>query len=235
VNGLLKIGSIENNPGVDTKAPLIDLFMGDTTFADGGLVGANSKIIALLSDENGINISSYDPQYNILATLDDSLFFVLNKYFECDVDNATRGKVNYPIDGLKPGQHHLTLKASDTFGNGAAQTISFHVSDQNGLQVEQWLNYPNPFSSITTFHFTHNRSGEDLEAVVTIFNTVGQTIWSTTYLINGSAYQVDLPSWDGTSTDGTKFGAGLYLMKLSVRSLLDGSKNEKITKVIISN
>lgn len=235
VNSSLKIGSLEKSPGPDTKGPGIELFMGDTTFVSGGIVGANSRIVAILSDQNGINISPFISANNIVATLDDTQSIVLNQYFVSDVDNAMRGKVNYPIDGIKPGQHLLTLKASDTYGNVSSESISFYVSDQVGLQVEQLLNYPNPFSSFTTFHFKHNRSGEDLEADVTIFNTVGQPVWSTTYLINSSAYQVDLPAWDGSSTDGTKFGAGLYLMKLSVRSLQDGSKNEKITKVIISN
>ncbi len=234
-NTSLKIGSMEKNPGVDSKGPRIELFMGDSTFVSGGLVGVNSKVIAILSDENGINIATFYPEKNIIATLDDQPSLLLNKYYEADVDNPTHGKVNYPIDGLKPGQHTLTLRASDTFGNSSVTSISFYVSEQSGIQVEQWLNYPNPFTTSTTFHFKHNRSGEDLEALVTIFNAVGQPVWSTTYLIYGSAYQVDLPGWDGTSADGTKFGAGLYLLKLSVRSVLDGSKNEKITKVIISN
>jgi hypothetical protein len=46
---------------------------------------------------------------------------------------------------------------------------------------------------------------------------------------------VDLPPWEGTAADGTKLEEGLYLMKLAVRSLLDGTKNERITKVILLN
>ena len=235
VNTSLKIGSAEKSPGTDSKAPQIELFMGDTTFTSGGIAGSNSRIIAILTDKNGINISTYASQNNIIAILDDTVSFTLNRYYQSDLDNVRRGKVNYPIDGLKPGQHYLTLRASDTFGNSSSTSISFFVSGQNGIQIEQWLNYPNPVSTSTTFHFKHNRSGEDLEAAVTIFNQVGQPMMSTTYQIYGSAYQVDLPTWDALATDGTKFAAGLYLLKLSVRSLLDGSKNEKITKVIISN
>ncbi len=62
-----------------------------------------------------------------------------------------------------------------------------------------------------------------------------RALLNSTYQIPNSSYQVDLPQWDGTYDNGTKLSGGLYLLKLSLRSLLDGSKNEKITKVIISN
>lgn len=231
----VKIGSLEKIPVTDSKGPTIELFMGDTTFVDGGIASSNSRIVVILSDENGINISNFKPQNNITAVLDDTLTFTLNKYYQSDVDNIKRGKVSYPVDDMKPGLHHLTLRASDTFGNISSFTISFSVSDQPGIQIEQWISYPNPVTSSATFHFKHNRSGEDLEAVVTVYDQLGQQMVSNTYLVNGSAYQVSLPSWEATTGSGAKLTAGLYLLKLSVRSLLDGSKNEKITKVIISN
>jgi hypothetical protein len=220
---------------LDSNGPDIDLFMGDTTFINGGLAGKSSRIVAILSDENGINVSGFTPQNALTAILDDTLSFSLNRYYESDVDNVTRGKVNYPIDNLKAGAHLLTLKATDTFGNASSSTISFSVSEQNGIQIEKWFNYPNPVSSTTTFRFQHNRSGEDLEAMVTVYDPLGQPVANSTYQVNNSAYQVDLPTWDASSPNGTKLGPGLYLLKLSVRSLLDGSKNDKITKVIISN
>ncbi len=231
----VKIGSLEKLPGTDSKGPTIELYMGDTTFVDGGISGSDSRIVAILSDENGINTSNFIPQNNITATLDDTVTFMLNKYYQSDVDNPKRGKVSYPVDDMKPGLHYITLRASDTFSNTSSASISFTVSDQPGIQIEQWISYPNPVTSSTTFHFKHNRSGEDLEAVVTVYDQVGQPMTSNTYLVNGSAYQVDLPVWNATTGSGTKLTGGLYLLKLSVRSLLDGSKNEKITKVIISN
>jgi len=231
----IKIGSLEKNPGIDTKAPTLDLYMGDTTYTAGGIVGTDSRIVAILSDEHGINISNFDPAHAILAVLDDSVSMILTDYYRSDVNHVQRGKVSYPLFGLKPGNHRLVFSASDVYGNRATATLPFTVSDQTGIQVEEWLAYPNPFASLATFHFKHNRSGEDLEAVVTVYNPVGQPLISNTYEVLGSEYQVDLPPWDGTTAGGTKLSPGLYLLKLSVRSLVDGSKNEKITKVIISN
>jgi Peptidase family C25 len=235
VQSSIKLGAVEKKPGPDTKGPSVQVFMGDSTFINGGITGTNSKIVAILSDESGINISNFTPEKSITAILDDTLTVILNKYYQSDVDNFNRGKISYPIDGLKAGQHHLKLTASDTYGNTNSASISFSVSDQAGIQIEDLFNYPNPVTSSTIFRFKHSRSGENLEAAVGIYDPLGQLLVYNTYQINESTYIVDLPSWDATLVNGTKLAGGLYLLKLSVRSLLDGSKNEKITKVIISN
>jgi hypothetical protein len=231
----IKVGAMEKNPGADLTGPSIDLFMGDTTFVDGGIVGRSSHIVAILKDENGIDISDFNPDNDITANLDDTLTLRINKYYLTDVDNSKRGKVVYPIDKIKPGHHRLTLSATDTYGNTSTTSIAFFVSEENGIDIEELLNYPNPVSSSTVVHFKHNRSGEDLEAMVTVYNQVGQPVMTSSYLVTNSAYQVDLPEWDATSANGTKLSGGLYLLKLSLRSVSDGSKIEKITKVIISN
>lgn len=231
----IKTGDTEADPGTDGSGPGIELFMGDTTFIPGGWTGTSSRIVAILTDASGIDISSYDSDNDILALLDDTLTLHLNAYYQTDVGTYTRGKVDYPIEGLKAGHHTLTLQATDIYGNTSSATLTFYVIDSPGIQIEQWLNYPNPFSTSTTFHFKHNRPGEDLEAAVTIFDRMGKVVNYSTYQIGSSTYKVDLPPWDGTSPDGNKLAEGLYLMKLTLRSLLDGTKNERIAKFILLN
>ncbi len=232
---IMKIGGKEKNPGIDTKGPDIQLFVGDSTFLNGGIASSNTQLVAILSDENGINISGFYSQNNITATLDDSLTFILNNYYLTDPGNIKRGKIKFPLDDLKAGQHELSLKATDTFGNAGSTAITFFVSDVNGIQIEQLLSFPNPALSDATFHFKHNRSGDDIEATITVYDQLGQPVFSSVDNVPNSPYHVNLPSWNLVGSGGTKLGAGLYLCKLLVRSLSDGSKNEKITKVIISN
>jgi len=231
----VKTGGQEAQTGTDASGPGIELFMGDTTFLPGGLVGPTSRIVAILTDENGIDISNYEPTNDIRGVLDDTLTINLNGYYQADVGTYRRGKVDYPIDGLSIGSHLITLHATDTYGNTSSATIPFTVTDSPGILIESWLNYPNPFSESTIFHFKHSRPGEDLEAAVTIFDRMGKVVLYNTYQIGSSTYKVDLPPWDGTSADGNKLSEGLYLMKLSLRSLLDGTKNERLAKVILVN
>jgi hypothetical protein len=229
------IGGLESSPASDNTPPQIQLFLGDTTFIPGGIVGPNTKIVAKLSDESGINISS-DPTGNeINASIDNGSPFILNDYYYSNLDNYKAGSLTFPLDGLEKGKHTLTLSASDTYSNRAIGTVDFVVTEGDQIQIEEFSNYPNPFYESTILEFTHTRPGEDLEVYLTILDLAGKIILNQTFEVFSSQYRVTLTEWDGKSASGTKLGQGVYLGKLSVRSLLDGSKNEQYTKLIILN
>jgi hypothetical protein len=229
------IGGLEENPPVDNTPPSIRLFLGDTTFVNGGKVGPNTKIVALLSDNSGINISSAPTGNDITAAVDEGDPVILNTYYEAKSGTYKNGSLIYPLDGLETGKHTLTLSASDSYNNRATATVDFVVTDGTDIQIEEFINYPNPFYESTTLEFTHSRPGDDLEAFLSIYDTTGKLIANQQYEILASQYRVTLSVWDGKSADGAKLARGLYIGRLSVRSLLDGSKNEQITKLIILN
>jgi hypothetical protein len=231
------VGGVDNF-APDTEPPQIKLYIGDTTFINGGIVGPSTQLVARLSDSSGINISSQNPADNIIATLDDKWSYKLNDYYFSDKNNFTKGTVKFPLDTLATGAHKLTLKASDNFNNAASAVANFVVSDGSGITIGDFFCYPNAFNSNfqkVTFHFTHTRAGEDLEASVILYSLTGQQMATLDFKVNSSSYQVDLGEWNGENSDGMKFFPGLYVAKLSVRSLADGSKNERTTKLIIVN
>ncbi|MBL7872327.1 MAG: type IX secretion system sortase PorU [Cyclobacteriaceae bacterium] len=229
------IGDVESNPNGDTTPPSVQLFMGDTTFIAGGIVGPSTRIVARLYDESGVNISSVPTGNELTATIDDEETIILNDYYSADINTYKKGWVDFPLDGLQKGKHALTLSASDTYNNRKITRVDFIVTDGVQIQVEEFSNYPNPFSESTTLEFTHTRPGEDLEAFITIYDLTGNLILKKTYEITTSQYRVTLGEWDGKSANGTKLGSGVYVGKVSIRSLLDGSKNEQFTKLIILN
>lgn len=229
------IGGTEPAPAVDTTPPEIKLFLGDTTFIAGGKVGPNTKLVARLSDDSGINLSSRNPTNNLIATLDGNQSFLINDYFASDKDDFKRGLLIFPIDTLKKGKHTIALKASDNHNNVGTALLDFVVSDGTEIQIEEFGNFPNPVALDTRFRFSHSRPGEDLEASILIYNLNGQMVHSQQYSISESQYQVTLPTWNGEGLDGRKLGNGLYLARLFVRSLLDGSNNEQTAKLVIMN
>jgi len=229
------IGGKEEDPPVDNTPPQIRLFLGDTTFITGGRVGPNTKIVALLEDESGINISSMPSGNDITASIDNGDPIMLNNYYEAKKGTFKKGELSYPLDDLDKGKHTLRLSASDTYNNRTTTSVDFVVTDGTDIQIETFSNYPNPFYESTTLEFTHSRPGEDLEAFLTIFDVAGKIIMNQHYHIPESQYRVTLSEWDGKSADGAKLSRGLYVGKLFVRSLLDGSKNEQIAKLIILN
>lgn len=230
-----KVGESENSVETDNEPPVIKMFMGDTTFVSGGIVGPNTQLVAQLSDASGINISNYGIGNTMIAILDNETQFELSDYYVAAIDNYTRGTLTYPLEGLEKGKHVISMKAWDNYNNPSTASLEFFVSESSSIKIEELIAFPNPFNDKTTIRFSHSHPGEDLEASVTIYNNIGAMVQTMEFSIPESQYQVTLMDWDGSSPDGTKLGAGLYLLKVSVRSLLDGSKNEQITKLIILN
>ncbi|MFZ5971599.1 MAG: type IX secretion system sortase PorU [Bacteroidota bacterium] len=230
----LKIGEAEAAPPNDNRGPAIQLFMSDTTFVNGGYTNANTHLVGLLTDESGINLSGYEPG-NLVAVLDGEKTFVVNDYYVASKDDFTSGSFSYPLFDLSPGRHTIRFTAADNHNNESVATIEFEVGEQNALLIEELINYPNPFSESTVVEFSHSRSGEDLQAQVVIYDVMGQLAGMKEFYIPASTYKVRLFEWNGTGLSGTKMGNGVYLMKLSVRSLHDGAKKEKIAKLILVN
>lgn len=232
----VKIGGVETNPGADTSGPGIELFIGDSTFVDGGLANNNTMLIARLDDSNGLNTSGYNP-VGLTAQLDGSKTFVVNEYYVADVDDPTQGTVRFPLNGLEPGSHTITFIAHDNFNNSSTSSVTFVVGESNKLEIEEFIGYPNPFTigQPTSFEFSHNRAGDDLEAQLLIYNSMGKLVDERTYFVPESAYKVTLGEWNGLSSFGSNMSDGIYLARLSVRSLSDGAKNAKIAKLILAN
>ncbi len=230
-----QIGGLNLNASSDNTAPTIRLFLGDTTFIPGGIVGPETKMVALLSDASGINTSSNPSGNEIKAVLDADSEFILSNYYVANLNTFQKGTIEFPLKGLESGRHTLTLTASDTYNNKTTTTVDFVVTEGDRIEIEEFNNYPNPFYESTTLEFTHTRPGEDLEVFLAIYDMIGNNILNQTYEVPSSQYRVTLSEWDGRSAAGTKLGRGVYLGKLSVRSLLDGSKNEQFTKLILLN
>lgn len=230
-----KIGESELDSNSDNKSPEISLYMGDTTFINGGITSSSTQLVARLFDASGINIANYGIGNSLTVILDDDQIFEVGEYYLADLDNFTKGTITFPIEHLNPGKHTIELKAWDTHNNPSSAKVNFVVTDGTQIAIQKLYNYPNPFSSSTTIQFEHNRAGEDLEVFATIVDLSGQTMHMINYEVPSSQYLVTLPEWDGTNTAGTKLGNGIYLLRLAVRSLVDGSKNEQIFKLIILN
>ncbi|MEQ8423394.1 MAG: hypothetical protein RIA63_01710, partial [Cyclobacteriaceae bacterium] len=230
-----KIGESEADDGSDKNSPVIKLYMGDTTFINGGITSSMTQLVARLSDASGINIANYGIGNSLTATLDNEIIYEIGEYYLADKDDFTKGTIVFPIENLPAGKHTIEVKAWDVYNNPASATIDFVVTNGDQIAIESLSNYPNPFSDVTTIQFTHNRAGDDLEVFASIVDMTGHPVALFNYEVPSSQYLVTLVEWDGTNTAGIKLGNGIYLLRLAVRSLLDGSKNEHIAKLIILN
>jgi hypothetical protein len=229
------IGGSESDVATDNTPPLVELFIGDASFKNGGITTPTTQLFARLSDASGINISGYGIGNSLEGILDGTESFILNDFYMADVDDFTKGTIQFPLRNLTPGKHTLTLKAWDTFNNPAQATITFVVTDSEGLSINEFGNYPNPFKGSTKLFFTHNRMGDNLQAILTIYEYSGQVLSTKEFNVIDSNYEVDLVELNREIDFGKNQSGGLYFARLVVRSLSNGSKSERVTKLILSN
>jgi hypothetical protein len=229
----VKIGGTEPDFEEDSTSPTVRAFLGDTTFIDGGVASANTDLIVKLKDENGINISDYGLGNSLSASLDDGQqTFALNNYYVADTDTHSSGTVLFPLRNLQPGKHSITIKAWDVYNNPASATVNFIVTDGEQVRIEEFGGYPNPASEKITLFFTHNSSGDDLEAQVFIYTMTGKLLFAINRALDNAEYMTEIITLDNSDK---KLPAGLYVARMVVRSVTNGSKNEQVTKLIILN
>jgi hypothetical protein len=227
------IGGYDETAREDNIGPEISLFMNDTTFLSGGKTDENPSLLAMVQDESGINTTGNGIGHDIIATLDgdNDESFVLNQFYEADVDSYNSGRISYPFRNLSEGEHTLNLKVWDIYNNSSSATIKFVVVNGANLIVENLLNYPNPFTQSTSFVFDHNQSGQDLDVKLEIYNAGGMIIKTIETRMNPEGYQSDPIEWDGTTDSGGRIGRGFYIYRVVVRSQ-DGSTQQDQSKLV---
>mgnify|MGYP003740850881 CR=1 FL=1 len=234
----IQVGGINENAEEDNIGPVINLFMNDENFVSGGITNESPTLLAKLQDDNGINTAS-GIGHDITAILDgdETNPFVLNDYYQANVDDFTNGVVTFAFRDLEPGLHTLTLKAWDVYNNSSVSEIQFEVFNNNEvLVIDNVLNYPNPFVDYTEFWFNHN-SSDVLDISVQIFTVSGKLVRTLNGQTNTSGKSTSTLSrdiiWDGRDDFGDKIGKGVYIYKLKVKSQRLNKQIEKIEKLVI--
>jgi hypothetical protein len=230
----IRIGGLNTNAEVDNTAPRVRLYMNDESFVSGGITNESPLFLAFLEDENGINTAS-GIGHDIIAYLDgdETKPYVLNDYYETELDDYTKGKLKFPFQNLTPGLHTLTFKAWDVYNNLITSELQFIVVDDEKLVLKNVLNYPNPFVNHTEFWFTHNKPFEPLEVQVQVLTISGKVVWSKNQTITTEGFTSRDITWDGRDDYGDRIGKGVYVYKLTVKSTLTNKKVEKFEKLVI--
>ncbi len=236
-NGYTKdfmIGGSNPNALEDNKGPDIELFMNDETFVFGGITDDNPILLANLRDDQGINTVGNGIGHDIVAILDGNTenSYVLNEYYEANLDDYQSGRVNFPFKELSEGKHTITLKAWDVANNSSESTIEFTVVGSKDIKIQNLVNYPNPFTTNTEFIFQHNQPGIPLDIKLEVFTVSGKLVKSFNEVIVNEGFLSRDIRWDGRDDFGDKIGKGVYVYKLKVRSR-NGSVTEKYEKLVI--
>jgi hypothetical protein len=228
------VGSLDLDAKPDDEGPEVRVFINDTNFVNGGLTDKDPVGLARIVDESGINTVGTGIGHDLLGILDGNTGapFVLNDYFQSDLNSYQRGTVNYPFFDLPAGPHNLLVRAWDVHNNMGEGEIDFIVDESASLALKRVFNYPNPFHIETRFQFEHNRAAESLEVDIQIFDQQGALVKRIQEKLKSQGNRVNQITWDGRAEDGSEISSGLYVYRVVVRSSEDGSTATDYSKLV---
>jgi hypothetical protein len=174
--------------------------------------------------------------HDLIAVLDgnSSNTLVLNDYYEANENSYQSGKVRYPFNDLEEGLHSLKFQAWDVHNNPSEAYTEFVVANSEEFALDHILNYPNPFTTNTSFYFEHNKPGQSLTVNIDIFTVSGKLVKTFRGAYYSDGYRVGPIQWDGLDEYGDKIARGVYLYKLKVNTP-QGQTAEEFERLVILN
>jgi hypothetical protein len=221
------VGGTDSTAVNDKHGPDMNIYFDNTGSESGELVNPNSTLIVKLSDNSGLNTTGTGVGHKLEGILNDNLSDPIDftNYFTSNLNSGGKsGDINYKFNGLEPGQYKLSVKAWDVFNNYSEKTTYFSVVDGSGLTVRDVYNYPDPFTSSTTFTFQQNLD-KPIDVRVKVYTVAGR-------LIREIKKENMLDKfvkiyWNGRDQDGNEIANGTYLYKVIVESV-DGQYSKSV-------
>ncbi|MDE6301817.1 MAG: type IX secretion system sortase PorU [Muribaculaceae bacterium] len=202
----------------DTTVPVIESFvLNHAGFTSGDQVNFNPMVIARVSDDLGLNLSTAGVGHNMTLTLDErTTFSDVSSFFIPDANGNPSGVINYSLSDLTEGYHQLRLRVFDTSGNMSEQTIEFYACENLSPQIFDVYTDASPARTTANFYVKHDRPENITEVLVTVYNLMGTPLWS------GSAKgmsdgDVSAPvTWNLNDNSGRRVPRGIYLYRASI-------------------
>lgn len=214
----LKVGGVFEGIVTDSTGPEVRLYIDDTTFQSGGITDPNPNALGLLYDESGINAVGLGIGHNLTLTLD-GISYNANEFYQSNLDDFTRGQINYPFYQLTEGPHTLELRAWDVLNQWGYDSIQFIVVDSQSPELHKLLAFPNPFTQEVHFAVNHNQAGEEGTFLVELLDNTGKVIWTKSQSGSPIGAETSLPSFSKTES---LRGPGFYYVRVRWQRQIDG-------------
>lgn len=231
-----KVGGTDPNYIPDDKGPDVDVYMNDSTFVFGGLTNESPILLVRLKDESGINTIGNGVGHDLIGVLDGNTQnqYLLNDFYEAELNDFTKGSISYLLNKLEDGLHQIKVKAWDVHNNSGEGYTEFVVASSAEMAIKNVLNYPNPFTTSTSFIFEHNHPDDLMEITIQIYTVSGKIVKTIRQQVQSNGYRIapNEITWDGLDDYGDFIGRGVYLYKVNVQGS-NGYNAYKFEKLVI--
>lgn len=220
VNRDFYVYGLDDNAVTDDKAPEINtLHLNHPDFRVGDTVNDTPMLIANVSDDTGLNLSTSGVGHQMTIRLDDSeVYSDVSLYFTPDESGLPAGDIAYQLPALKAGNHTATLKVWDIAGNSSSRSIEFFVDPTVAPKIFDVYSDANPATTEARFFVEHNRPDAMLEVKVEILDLGGHLVWSNITRGRADMYSSQPVVWNLTGRNGGKVNRGIYLYRTTVSS-----------------
>lgn len=215
----LYVYGYDETSGADTEPPVIDSYViNHTSFKSGDAVSTHSPmVLASISDNIGINISSAGIGHQITLTLDSvTTYSDCALYYRPHTDGTPGGTVNYPLPDVAAGLHTLRLRVWDTSGNPAESTIEFFASPDQAPQIFDLYSDANPARTTANFYLTHDAPDAMATITVTVYNMLGNPVWTRTEHGRSDMFTSTPITWDLRDGSGRRVPRGIYVYSAGI-------------------
>lgn len=216
----LYVYGIDENSPVDTIAPTIDLmFLNHSTFVAGDAVNDSPMLIAEVSDNVALNLSTSGIGHSMIIKIDGGQTLAdVSSFYTPATDGTPAGTIHYPLEGLAAGPHSLTLRVWDTAANSASQSIEFKVDKEAAPKIYDIVTDANPAVDRANFYILHDRPDQMLTVTVEVFSLIGRPLWSKTVTGISDMFTSTPVTWDITDNGGHRVPRGIYLYRATIKA-----------------
>ncbi|MDE7473430.1 MAG: type IX secretion system sortase PorU [Muribaculaceae bacterium] len=222
----------DENAATDTIPPVIESFyLNHSSFKPFDMVNTDPVVIAEISDNRSINLSSAGIGHQMLLTIDGRSLTDTPLYYTPFSDGRDGGTLVYQLDDLEPGAHTLRLRIWDTSGNSSSRTIDFNVGTDIAPRLYDIYADANPASTRTNLYVTHDRPDALMTVNIEVFNLLGRRVWSSTVSGMSDTLRSFPVTWNLTDEAVRRVGRGIYLYRASITTN-DGATSQTETRRI---
>lgn len=222
----LYVYGLDETAAVDDVAPIIEsIYLNHSSFSDGDTTDGSPMLIARVSDDVAINLSTAGIGHSMIVQLDGNKMFTdVSMYYTPSTDGTPGGVINYPMSNILPGDHSLMLRVWDTSANAATASINFKVAEHVAPKIYDIYADANPAHDKVNFYLTHDRPEQMATVTVEVFNMLGHKLWSKSVTGVSDMFTSSPVTWNLTDQGGRRVARGIYVYRATIT--VDGTTHD---------